>query len=568
MNPLFCILLLIFTAFPLTGQGAETRRIYEPLTLRPDDAELRTAPARMKGSHLKVFLPNLPYIYTSHAINGALFRPANNERGWDYDLATSYKQVDELTYEFKLRQGVVFQDGSPFNADAVVLNMEYFTYKPYRFTKLWEIIDQVEKIDDYTVRFHLTQRYGMFLNDVVWLQFYTGTYLDKFGWNGKGSCPNLAEPGPYGIGPYLLTEGYAEEDRQTPKLELVANPLYWDKRYPKVERVTIFTELNSEQAKDMVLSSEGELDIVPISSEHKIETMLSPYAKLVISPSHKSYVIHLNMFNGHPKLLEKEVRLALNQALHQANLLYFVFQGEGRLSPITVAPDLPGVKEATQQLKPYSEVSDPYTPTTQARLQAILKGLRFKVLTQENLLFLWRGIEDQLRKVGVTLEIETLPNEKDLFAQLFATAPGKNTKPWDFLSWGNDDWFFYHPWSNFLVYRTLNYLDNGLHWSTIPKDEVIDSYLEELFKTGVEEPGYNDIVYKIMQYAYDQAYMLFTPIPNTVLAVNKEVIFTPYKQAVMPLWEIEISTSHWSIRPGNYPEQLKQPVEIVKKNFK
>lgn len=568
MNQLFFILLFIFTVFPLTGQGAETKLIHEPLTLRSDDAELRTAPARVKGSHLKVYLPNLPYIYTSHAINGALFRPANNERGWDYDLATSYKQLNETTYEFKLRQGVVFQDGTPFNADAVVLNMEYFVYKPYRFTKLWEILDHVEKVDNYTIRFHLTQRYGMFLNDVVWLQFYTRNYLEKFGWNGKSSCPNLLEPGPYGIGPYLLTEGYAEGDRQTPKLELVANPLYWDQRYPKVERVTVFTELSSEQAKDMVLYKEGELDIVPIAFEHKIETILSPYAKLLISPSHKSYVIHINMYNGHPKLLEKEVRLALNQALHQANLIYFVFQEEGRLSPITIAPDLPGVKGATEKLKPYSEVSDPYAPATQARLQEILKGLRFKVLTQENLLFLWRGIESQLRKVGVTLEIEVLPDEKELFAQLFATASGKNTKPWDFLSWGNDDWFFYHPWSNFLVYRTLDYSDSNLRWSTIPKDEVMDGYLENLFLTSMEEPGYNETVYKIMQYAYDQAYLLFVPVPNTVLAVNKEVIFTPYKQAVMPLWEMEVSTSHWSVRRGDYPENLKSPVEIVRKNFK
>ena len=89
-----------------------------------------------------------------------------------------------------------------------------------------------------------------------------------------------------------------------------------------------------------------------------------------------------------------------------------------------------------------------------------------------------------------------------------------------------------------------------------------------MVRTGVVEPGYNDIVYKIMQYVYDQAYMLFVPIPNTVLAVNNEVIFTPYQQAVMPLWEIGISTSHWSIRQGNYPERLKPPVEIVRKNFK
>ncbi len=560
-------LLLLLSCIPLLGHSVqETPFTYNPLTLRPDDAELRAAPALVKGSHLKVYLPSLPHVYLSHAINGAFFRPANNERGWDYDLATSYKKIDDTTYEFKLRQGVFFQDGTPFNANAVLLNMEYFTYKPYLFTKLSEVFDHAEKVDDYTVRFHLSQKYGMFLNDVVWLQFYSDAYLQKIGWNGKSTCPNLAEPGPYGLGPYILTEGYVEGDRQTSKIELVANPRYWDKRYPKIERVTVFTELNPELAKDLVLHAEGKLDIVSIAFEYKVETILSPYAKLVISPSNKSYMIHFNLHNGHPKLLKKETRIALNQAIHQANLLHFVFQNEGQLSPTGTAPNMTGVKATLEKLKPYSEVSDPYLPVNQTHLTTLLNGLHLKVLTQDNFMFLWRGIEDQLSKVGVTLELEVLPSEKDIFAQLFTTATGKNTNHWDLLIWGNDDWFSYHPWSNFLVYRTINYWDTSMHWSSIPKDDVMDSYLEELFQTGTDEPGYNEIVYHIMRHAYDNAYMLFVPSPNKVYAVNKEVMFTPYQQAVLPLWEIEITTQHHSIRHGEYPEELKQPVEMVRKN--
>ena len=32
-------------------------------------------------------------------------------------LATEWKQLDDVTWEFKLRQGVVFDDGAPFDAE-------------------------------------------------------------------------------------------------------------------------------------------------------------------------------------------------------------------------------------------------------------------------------------------------------------------------------------------------------------------------------------------------------------------------------------------------------------------
>ena len=39
-------------------------------------------------------------------------------------LATSWEQIDPLTWRFHLREGVTFHDGAPFNADAVVTEME------------------------------------------------------------------------------------------------------------------------------------------------------------------------------------------------------------------------------------------------------------------------------------------------------------------------------------------------------------------------------------------------------------------------------------------------------------
>ncbi len=197
-----------------------------------------------------------------------------------------HRQINDTTYEFRLRQGVKFQDGTPFNADAVVLNMEYFKKAPVKYSKIDTVFDRAEKIDDYTVQFHLTEKYGSFMNDAIWMQFYTEEYLktNEGGWNGKANCPNLSKPGPYGLGPYILDQGYIEGDRQTPIAVLKANPHYWNKEYPKVETITVYTELDALTAKEMALYHEGELDITLIPPEDKVETILAPYSKLVTSP--------------------------------------------------------------------------------------------------------------------------------------------------------------------------------------------------------------------------------------------------------------------------------------------
>jgi ABC-type transport system substrate-binding protein len=530
----------------------------KPLALREDDAPKRVLPGLVKGSHVKVFLPSLPYLYTSHAINGALIKPSDNEQGWEYDMAASHSQLDAKTYEFTLRKGVRFQDGTAFNADAVLMNMEYFKKAPVKYSKIDKVFDRAEKINDHTVRFHLTEPYGSFMNDVIWMQFYTEKYLktNPGGWNGKANCPNLSMPGPYGLGPYVLTEGYIEGDRQTATAVLKANPYYWDKDYPRVETITVYTELNAERARSMTLNEEGALDISVISPQDKVETILAPYSKLVISPSTDNIAIHMNLINGNPRLKDRQVRRALNETLHQRNLLYFVFDGEGQLSPIS--PYFPGVSAVARTLLPFPEDHDPYAPDVQRRLRKTLEGLTLKVLTQDRYRPLWRGVESQLEKVGVALDVEYTTSEKEVFGPLLQTNAGKNQKHWDLLVWGNDDWYFNHPFTAFFVYRTNNV------WSTVYPDPVMDGYIEEMFRKPVNGPEFPAVCEKIMRRAYGEAYMLFVPTPNKVFAVNKEVVFQPYKMACMPLWKIQVTDQHWSVRKGPYPEKLKHPVRIFR----
>ncbi len=252
------------------------------------------------------------------------------------------------------------------------------------------------------------------------------------------------------------------------------------------------------------------------------------------------------------------MRRALNEALNQHNLLHFVYEDEGYLSPIS--PIFPGVREVATKLLPFPKDHDPYAPEIQARLSKVLNGLRLKVLTQDRFLALWRGIETQLKHVGVKLDIEVTSSEKDIFKPLLRTNAGQNSKQWDLLVWGNDDWYFYHPFTVFFVFRTHNV------WSTVYQDPIMNDYIEEMFQAAVDDPEFPAICEKIMRRAYEEAYMIFVPTPNKVCAVIKEVIFRPYKMACIPLWKIQVSNQHWSLRePGTpYPDSLQHPVQILR----
>ncbi|MBP6497634.1 MAG: ABC transporter substrate-binding protein, partial [Campylobacteraceae bacterium] len=73
----------------------------------------------------------MPYNYVSRLVNEGLVRLAENDQGWEYSLATKSTKLSPTLYEFDLREGVRFQDGTPFNANSVIHNFDYFLAQPF-----------------------------------------------------------------------------------------------------------------------------------------------------------------------------------------------------------------------------------------------------------------------------------------------------------------------------------------------------------------------------------------------------------------------------------------------------
>ncbi|RNB97019.1 hypothetical protein EDM60_05850 [Brevibacillus parabrevis] len=142
-------------------------------------------------------------------------------------LATEWKQLDEVTWEFKLRQGVVFHDGTPFNAEAVkatfarVLDPKVGSPRATQF----QMIQEVKAVDDYTVQIKLTYPYSPLLSI---LANHEGSIISPKAIEQYGK--DLSKH-PVGTGPFVF-------EAWTPGQEIVLarNDNYWG------EKVTLFSK--------------------------------------------------------------------------------------------------------------------------------------------------------------------------------------------------------------------------------------------------------------------------------------------------------------------------------------
>ena len=97
-------------------------------------------------------------------------------------LATSWRVVDDLTWEFKLRDGVKCHDGTTFDAAAVAGNIQRLPTVPnsdYLTAGKMRPIKRVEVIDPLTVRFHTDQPYPGLLGALPELHLLCGSALAR-----------------------------------------------------------------------------------------------------------------------------------------------------------------------------------------------------------------------------------------------------------------------------------------------------------------------------------------------------------------------------------------------------
>jgi len=169
-------------------------------------------------------------------------------------LALSWTHSEDYkSWTFKLRPGVKFQDGTPFNAQAVKENFDRQKDPANKCRCAFYIafIHDVQAPDELTVVYNLNDP-SVNLPAIITVQGVNFTIQSPTAWKTKGDDYNR---NPVGTGPYILKSWTAGD-----RMVLEKNPDYWNKGHPYLDRI-ILKPLPDAQSRFASLQS-GEADII------------------------------------------------------------------------------------------------------------------------------------------------------------------------------------------------------------------------------------------------------------------------------------------------------------------
>jgi peptide/nickel transport system substrate-binding protein len=249
-------------------------------------------------------------------------------------LAESWRILDDTTWQLKLRRGVVFHDGEPFNAETVrftfqrVLDPEQ---KSPNRANMAEVA-RVDVIDDYTVNVVTRRPYSPLINRLLDFPMVPPKYVAEKGNQGMALKP-------VGTGPYRFVE-LVKDDR----LVVEAFDRHW-RGAPRIRRV-VYKPIPEPFTRAAALRN-NEVDLVttiPPSLARELERVGGVRVQRVPS----SWIIYLGLNALKKPLSDLRVRQALNYATDVDAIVKNVLEGNGRRLEGPLTPQMfgydPGVK--------------------------------------------------------------------------------------------------------------------------------------------------------------------------------------------------------------------------------
>jgi peptide/nickel transport system substrate-binding protein len=230
-------------------------------------------------------------------------------------LATSWERVGETEWVFRLREGVIFHDGTTFDATAVKMSIERSTdpkVSKWAETYFKPVFDRVEIIDKFQVKI-ITKGSTPYL---PWILANTNmgivspTALQKYG----------ADIGrnPVGTGPFQFVRWVEKEF-----VELKAFDRHW-RGAPKLGGI-IWKIIPEEGSRYLALKA-GDVDIIANPPTEVVpELEKNPDFRLIASPANRMVGIFINTFK--PPLDDKRVRQAIFYAINREEIHSTILRG-------------------------------------------------------------------------------------------------------------------------------------------------------------------------------------------------------------------------------------------------
>ncbi len=287
-------------------------------------------------------------------------------------LATEWYITDDPTvWEFKLREGVTYHNGNPFNADDVVFSIMRAKHENADMKGLLTSVVEVIKVDEHTVRMRTdgpnpllpNNLSDLFIMDQEWSEANNTATPQNY----KAGEETFAVRNANGTGPYKLVK--REPDVRT---ELIRNDAYWGRdHFPMEVSRIVYTPIKSSATRVAALLS-GEIDFLLDPPVQDLERLKSA-AGLVVREGPENRTIFLGMQMALPELrtsdvkgknpfAEKKVREAMNISINRNAIRQVVMRGQAVPAGMIAPPFVDG----------YDKVLDQVPAVDLARAKALL----------------------------------------------------------------------------------------------------------------------------------------------------------------------------------------------------
>jgi peptide/nickel transport system substrate-binding protein len=330
----FCIVAALIAGV-LVVPGSVTGWAAAPATIiygKSGDADSLDSPVSTNGEAYQV---------TTQIFN-LLVRAQPGKTDIEPDLATSWSvSPDGRTWTFKLRQGVTFHDGTPWNAEAAKFNWDRWADEknPYHTVKggeyeyfgdfMADSFQEAKAVDPYTLQVILKQPNAPLLQNltIIAFQFNSPASFKQYGADGVGQHP-------VGTGPYKFVE-WVRDDHVT----LEANPNFFRKGLPKTPRL-IMRVIKDNAARFLALKS-GEVQVIELPNTDDVKAaQADPNLKIVFRPPFDTSWLKFNM--NDPLFKDVRVRQAVAYAINRPAIVKALYAGYGEVADQAMPPGMWG----------------------------------------------------------------------------------------------------------------------------------------------------------------------------------------------------------------------------------
>ncbi|MBV9280694.1 MAG: peptide ABC transporter substrate-binding protein [Chloroflexi bacterium] len=306
-------------------------------------------------------------------------------------LATSWKVTkNHLVYTLTLRKGVKFQDGTPFNAQAVKYNFDRnMAPSSIRAGEL-AFVQSVTPVGSYSVKISLKAPFSPLMSI---LTDRSGMMISPKAGAAEGA--NFRDH-PVCTGPFMYQDRVKGDH-----ITLVRNPHYWRKGYPKAAKVVykIFTDVNTEY----VNLESGQVDMTDTLPATEVASVAKSSKLALVNKASMGYQgIWLNVKS--PPLNSQAVRQAISMLIDRKALVKVIF---GNTAKPGNSPFAPG--DLAYDKSDAVPAPDP-TKAKQLLAKAHASNVSFTYLTTPDPIAtrFAQFVQSELKNGGITMTIQTV----------------------------------------------------------------------------------------------------------------------------------------------------------------